>query len=77
MNKFFNPLRSRAARLAAVAAIGASTVAAQAQTAATTFDPSTYTASITGTIAGLLAIGGAVFAVILAIKTTKWARRAL
>lgn len=50
--------------------------AANAQTA-TVFDASTYVSDITGTIPAMLAIGGAVFAVVLAIKSTKWGRRAL
>lgn len=41
------------------------------------FDAATYVTSITGTIPAMLAIGGAVFAVVLAIKSTKWGRRAL
>lgn len=48
-----------------------------AQTATDTFDASSYAAKITGTIAGVLVIGGAVFALNVAIKSTKWARRAL
>lgn len=51
--------------------------AASAQTDPTVFDASTYTADILGTVPGMLAIGGAVFAVVLAIKSTKWGRRAL
>ncbi len=43
----------------------------------TTFDPASYVAQITGTIAGILAVGAAVFGVYIAIKSTKWARRAL
>jgi len=43
----------------------------------TVFDATTYVSQITGTIPGMLAIGGAVFAVVLAIKSTKWGRRAL
>lgn len=42
-----------------------------------TFDPSSYTASIGGLVAGMLAIGGAVFGLMVAIKSTKWARKAL
>lgn len=50
---------------------------ASAQSTGTTFDPSSSVASINGTIPGMLAVGGAVFLVVLAIKSTKWARRAL
>ncbi len=51
---------------------------AMAQAApAQVFDASSATTQVTSTIAGLLAVGGAVFAVVLAIKSTKWARRAL
>ena len=48
-----------------------------ASTAATTFDPTSYVSSVTGTIAGILLIGGAVFGVYVALKSTKWARRSL
>lgn len=44
---------------------------------AVVFDASTYVDSIMGVIPSMLAIGGAVFAVVLAIKSTKWGRRAL
>ena len=50
---------------------------ALADPGAATFDASSYATSITGLIAGMLAIGGAVFALTLSIKSTKWARRAL
>ena len=67
--------RTHGARIAALmlATAGASAFA----TDPTTFDASTYVTNITATIAGLLLIGGAVFSVVLAIKSTKWARRAL
>lgn len=44
---------------------------------ATTFDASSYAAQITAAIAGILVVGGAVFGLMVAIKSTKWARRAL
>ncbi|MDR3451928.1 MAG: major capsid protein [Rhodoferax sp.] len=50
---------------------------AQSLSAATTFDPTSYVTSITGVVAGILAIGGAVFGVYVAIKSTKWATRSL
>ena len=60
-------------------AAGVALLAAGAANAQSTevFDASTYVSQITGTIPGMLAIGGAVFAVVLAIKSTKWGRRAL
>jgi hypothetical protein len=67
-------LKSRSLALVA-AAVAFSPVAVMAQ-ATQTFDASTYAPQILGTIAGLLVIGGAVFAVHLAIKSTKWARKA-
>ncbi len=69
-------LRSKVGRKVMVAAAVAAPLFAHADAGAT-FDPTTYVAAITGTIAGVLAIGGAVFALIVAIKSTKWARRAL
>lgn len=70
-------LRSKVGRAAIVGGVVAAPLLAQAQTAATTFDPTTYVAAITATIAGVLAVGGAVFGLNVAIKSTKWARRAL
>lgn len=70
-------LRAKVGRKAMVVAVSAVPLFAHAQTAGTTFDPTSYVAAITGTIAGILAIGGAVFSLIVAIKSTKWARRAL
>ncbi len=70
-------LRAKVGRKALVVAATVSPLLAQAQTSSTTFDPSTYVTQITATIAGLLAVGGATFGVVLAIKSTKWARRAL
>lgn len=59
-----------------VLAFGAS--AAMAQTAgADTFDASAYATKVTAAIAGILAVGGAVFGVNVAIKSLKWARRSL
>lgn len=69
-------LRAKSARMAVVVGVVAAPVLAHADTG-TTFDPSTYVTAIIATIAGLLAIGGATFSVVLAIKSTKWARRAL
>lgn len=53
--------------------------AALAQTTPTyeTFDASPAAADILGLVAGLLLIGGAVFAIHLAVKSTKWGRKAL
>lgn len=59
-----------------IGAAGAALLAASASHAAV-FDPTSYVTEITGTIPAMLAIGGAVFAVVLAIKSTKWGRRAL
>lgn len=64
-------------KIAVAVPVVAASGLAMAQTAATTFDASSATTQIMGTIGGLLAVGGAVFAVVLAIKSTKWARRAL
>lgn len=51
---------------------------AMAQAASTdTFDATAYAAKITAAIAGILVVGGAVFGLNVAIKSTKWARRAL
>lgn len=50
---------------------------AMAQEASTVFDPTSHVDAVKSTIPGALAIGGAVFLVILAIKSTKWGRRAL
>lgn len=63
-------------KLAAVAITAVTAVPAFAQDAGT-FDPSSYAGQITGLIAGMLAIGGAVFGLNVAIKSTKWARRSL
>lgn len=70
-------LRAKVGRGAIVVGVSALPLLAQAQTTTNTFDPTSYVAAITGTIAGILAIGGAVFSLIVAIKSTKWARRAL
>lgn len=49
-----------------------------AQAASTdTFDPTSYAAKVTAAVAGILVVGGAVFGLNVAIKSTKWARRAL
>lgn len=63
-------------KLASLGLMLLASVPAFAQEAATTFDASSYAASITGLIAGVLTVGGAVFALHIAIKSTKWARRA-
>jgi hypothetical protein len=73
----FQNLKARVGQLVAVALVAGLPVVSHAQAAATTFDASTYTAQIVATIAGILAVGGAVFGVYVAIKSTKWARRAL
>lgn len=74
MKNLRNIGRKYGPQLAAVAATGGSLMA-HADTAV--FDPSTYVTSITGTAAGMLLVGGAVFGVYLAIKSVKWAMRAL
>ena len=73
-------LRAKVGRKALAVAVIAAPVLAHAQGSGSTgdtFDPSTYVTAITGTIAGLLLIGGAVFSLNVAIKSTKWARKAL
>lgn len=70
-------LRSKVGRAAIVGGVIAVPLLAQAQATSTTFDPTTYVAAITACIAGVLAVGGAVFGLTVAIKSTKWARRAL
>jgi len=50
---------------------------ARADTTSDVFDPTAYVTQITGTIPGLLLVGGASFAVVLAIRSTKWGKRAL
>ena len=70
-------LRAKVGRKAMVVGAAALPLLAQAQTTSNTFDPTSYVTQITATIAGLLAVGGATFGVVLAIKSTKWARRAL
>lgn len=70
----FNNLKSRVVTSVLVALPAAS---AFAQTATDTFDATSYAAKITGAIAGILVVGGAVFGLNVAIKSTKWARRAL
>lgn len=59
------------------AAASALPVAAFAQAAQTQFDPAPFVTKIEATIPGLLLVGGAVFAVILAIKSVQWAIRAM
>lgn len=77
MNKLFNFVK-RNARKAQAVAVGLGTSGlALAQEASTVFDPTTHVTAVKSTIPGALAIGGAVFLVILAIKSTKWGRRAL
>lgn len=58
-------------------AVGANVAFAQATGGTDSFDPSSYVTKITGAIAGLLSVGGAVFGLNVAIKSTKWARKAL
>ena len=76
--KMFNAAKKYGRQLAVVA--GAAALAAPAFASTTTtsyFDPTSYVSSVTGTVAGILAVGGAVFGVYVAIKSTKWARRSL
>lgn len=63
-------------KLTAVALTAAAALPAFAQEAGT-FDPTSYVGSIAGLVAGMLAIGGAVFGLHVAIKSTKWARKSL
>lgn len=58
-------------------AVLATSAAVASATPATTFDAAPYASDVSATIPGMLAIGGAVFLVVLAIKSTKWGRRAL
>lgn len=75
MSKLKNPRLFLATLGAAASALP---VAAFAQSASTTqFDPAPFVTKIEGTIPGLLLVGGAVFAVILAIKSVQWAIRAM
>ena len=69
----FSVLRS------AAFAVGTLAVAqmASAQTTLTVFDTAGANTAILGMVAGLVLIGGAVFALTLGIKSTKWARKAL
>ena len=69
----FSSLKSKVATLAALSI----PVLANAQTASNTFDAAPYAAQIVACTAGALVIGGAVFALTVAIKSTKWARKAL
>ena len=64
-------------KVGAVALVVGAPLASFAQSTATTFDPTSYVTSITGVVTGILAIGGAVFGVYVAIKSTKWATRSL
>lgn len=76
--KLFNACKKYGAKVVAGVSSGVASVVSWAQTApATTFDASTYADQVTGTIPGLLLVGGATFAVVLAIKSTKWGKRAL
>lgn len=64
--------------LAVAASVASAAVMAQGETTTyTVFDASPAGSSILGLIAGMLVIGGAVFALHLAIKSTKWGRKAL
>lgn len=77
MNKFTNFIKRNALKAqAAIAGLGTSALAL-AQEASTVFDPTSHVTAVKSVIPGALAIGGAVFLVILAIKSTKWGRRAL
>lgn len=62
---------------AGVVAAVVAPLASFAQSTTTVFDPTSYVAAIAGTVAGILAIGGAVFGVYVALKSTKWGRAAL
>lgn len=70
-------LRSIGQRAAVIGLTMGGAASAFAEGAATTFDATSYAAQITAAIAGILVVGGAVFGLMVAIKSTKWARRAL
>jgi len=75
VNKFVRSVAQAKEKIAGAAlAFGTSLAMA---TPSTTFDASAYETAIMDTIAGRLVVGGAVVLVVLAIKSTKWARRAL
>ena len=71
----FKSVRSKLATLAVLAAPLAAF--ADGGTAYSVFDASGATTAIVGMTAGLILIGGAVFALTVGIKSTKWARKAL
>lgn len=77
--KLFKMARKYGARVVVGggALVGSALALAQQATTYTVFDASPAGASILGLIAGMLVIGGAVFALHLAIKSTKWGRKAL
>lgn len=67
-----------AAKVATTAMLSAGAVSAFAQEAGgDTFDGASFAAKIVATIAGILVVSGAVFSVHVALKSGKWARRAL
>lgn len=70
-------LRSIGQRAAVIGLTMGGAASAFADAAATTFDATAYAAQITSTVSGILVVGGAVFGLMVAIKSTKWARRAL
>lgn len=74
--KPFNTMKKYGAKIAAASLMLPFAVMAQTDPA-TVYDASEHVAAVTGTIAGLLALGGAVFLVHLAIRSTKWGRKAL
>jgi hypothetical protein len=63
----------------ALVAVASAPLAALADggTTYSTFDSSGAVTAIAAMVAGLILIGGAVFALVLGIKSTKWARKAL
>ena len=75
--KMFNAAKKYGRQLAVVAGAAALAAPAFATTTTSYFDATSYASTVTSTIAGILAVGGAVFGVYVAIKSTKWGRRAL
>lgn len=78
--KLFNQAKkygSKAFAAVAANALMLPVVFAQTEPPATTYDATQHVAAVMATIAGLLALGGAVFLVHLAIRSTKWGRKAL
>jgi hypothetical protein len=74
--KLMNQVRKFGPKIAVPVAALLAPMLSFAQAATNTYDATQNVAAVMATIAGLLALGGAVFLVHLAIKSTKWARKA-